>query len=58
MLVFSDNMNDSNNFVVKFLRKPTKRGKYFYFSIPIQLIRSEIIDPAEEYEIKIYRKKP
>jgi len=47
-------MNDSENFLVKFKRKPTKKGKYYYFNIPIQLIRSEIIDTNIKYEIQVY----
>ena len=48
-------MNDSKNFIVKFKRKPTKKGKYFYFNIPIQLIRSEIINSKVKYEIRIFK---
>jgi len=48
-------MNDSDNLIVKFERKPTKKGKYYYFNIPIQLIHSEIITPKVEYEIRIYK---
>ena len=44
-------------FVVKFTKKPTKKGEYYYFNIPIQIIRLEIIDPTIEYEIKIYKIK-
>ncbi len=45
---------DSKNFVVKFTKKPTKKGKYHYFNIPIQLIHSEIINPNVEYEVQVY----
>lgn len=55
MLVFNSIMKESRDFLVKFKRKPTKKGKYYYFNIPIQLISSEIIDPAEKYEIRIYK---
>ena len=50
-------MNDSNSFVVKFTKKPTKKGKYYYFNIPIAFISSEIISPNEKYEIRVFKKK-
>ena len=46
---------ESKNFVVKFKNKPTKKGEYYYINIPIQLIRSEIINPNVEYEIRIFK---
>jgi len=55
VLVFNILIMDSENFIVKFKRKSTKKGKYYYFNIPIQLIRSEIVNPNEKYEIKIYK---
>lgn len=51
-------MNDSSNFVVKFEKKATKKGKYYYFNIPIRLISSEIVEPEIEYEIRIFKKEP
>lgn len=50
-------MNDSENFVVKFERKPTKKGRYYYFNIPIQFIHSEIINPNFTYEIRVFIQK-
>ena len=47
----------SENLTVKFERKATKKGKYYYFNIPIQFIKSEIIDPNIKYEIRIYKIK-
>jgi len=43
------------NFVVKFRKKSTKKGKYYYFNIPIQLIRSEIVNLNTKYEIQVYK---
>ena len=51
-------MKNLKDFVVKFTKKPTKKGKYYFFNIPVQFIRSEIINPDLEYEIKIYSIKP
>ena len=42
-------------FIVKFEKKSTKKGRNYYFNIPIQLIRSEIIDPEAKYEIQIFK---
>jgi len=50
-------MNDSNIFIVKFERKPTKKGKYYYFNIPIQFLHSKIISPDTIYEIRVFVKK-
>ena len=50
-------MSDSKDFIVKFKRKPTKKGRYYYFNIPNQFILSNIIEPKSEYEIKIYKIK-
>ena len=58
MTVFNSIFMSSENLVVKFERKPTKKGKYHYFNIPIQLISSEIIKTSEKYEIKVYEIKP
>ena len=44
----------SKDFVVKFRKKPTKKGNNYYFNIPVQLIRSEIINLEVEYEIRIF----
>lgn len=57
MLVFNILIMDSENVIVKFKRKPTKKGKYYFFNIPIQLIHSEIVNLNEKYEIKIYKIK-
>lgn len=47
----------SEKFVVKFEKKATKKGKYFYFNIPIAFVRSKIIDPEIEYEIRVFKKE-
>ena len=44
----------SKNYIVKFRKKSTKKGNNYYFNIPIQLIRSEIINPELKYEIRIF----
>ncbi len=41
-------------FVVKFEKKPSKKGENYYFNIPIQLFRSEIINSKLEYEIQVF----
>lgn len=46
---------ESKEFIVKFEKKSTKKGKNYYFNIPVQLIRSEIIDPEEKYEVQIFK---
>ena len=48
---------EPKEFIVKFEKKSTKKGRNYYFNIPIQLIRSEIIDPEVKYEIKVFKKE-
>ena len=36
------------------VKKPSKKGKNYYFSIPIEFIRTGKIDPEKNYEIQIY----
>ena len=48
--------SEKDDFIVKFMKIPTKKGENYYFNIPIQFIRSEIIFPDVEYEIRIYKK--
>lgn len=42
-------------FIVKFEKKATKKGGNYYYNIPIQLIRSDIIDPEVKYEIQVFK---
>ena len=46
---------ESKEFIVKFEKKSTKKGGNYYFNIPIQLIRSDIVDPEIKYEIQIFK---
>ena len=39
----------------KIQKKIDKKGNNYYFNIPIQLIRSEIINPVIKYEIRIFK---
>ena len=36
------------------VKKPSKKGKNYYFSIPIEFIRTKKIDPEKDYELKIF----
>ena len=36
------------------VKKPSKKGKNYYFSIPIEFIRTKKIDPEKDYEIQIF----
>ena len=40
--------------VYKIVKKPTKKGKNYYFNIPVEFIRSGKIDPKKEYEMLVY----
>ena len=45
-------MDDSQ--ITTLIKKPTKKGKNYYFNIPIEYIRSGKINPEKEYEIQIF----
>ena len=36
------------------VKKPSKKGKNYYFSITIEFIRTGKIDPEKDYEIQIF----
>jgi hypothetical protein len=36
------------------VKKPSKKGNNYYFSIPIEFIRSKKIDSEKNYEIQIF----
>ena len=36
------------------VKKPSKKGKNYYFSIPIEFIRTKKIDPEKDYELQIF----
>ncbi len=36
------------------VKKPSKKGKNYYFSIPIEFIRTKKIDPEKDYELHIF----
>ena len=40
--------------ITTLIKKPTKKGKNYYFNIPIEYIRSGKINPEKEYEIQIF----
>ncbi|MFX0023911.1 MAG: hypothetical protein ACFE9S_16410 [Candidatus Hermodarchaeota archaeon] len=40
--------------ITTLIKKPTKKGKNYYFNIPIEYIRSGKIDPEKEYELQIF----
>ena len=48
---------DSKDILVKFKKKPTKKGKYYYFNIPIAFIKSEIINPNLTYEVRVIKRE-
>ncbi|MFX1567990.1 MAG: hypothetical protein ACFFCV_06455 [Promethearchaeota archaeon] len=39
--------------ITTLIKRPTKKGKNYYFNIPIEYIRSGKIDPKKEYELQI-----
>ncbi len=41
--------------ITTLIKKPTKKGKNYYFNIPIEYIRSGKINPEKEYELQIYK---
>lgn len=43
-----------NKKITTIIKRPTKKGDQYYFSIPIEFIRSKKIDPKKDYEIQIY----
>ena len=36
------------------VKKPSKKGNNYYFSIPIEFIRTNKIDPEKEHEIHVF----
>ena len=40
--------------ITTLIKRPTKKGKNYYFNIPIEYIRSGKINPEKEYELQIY----
>ncbi|MFX1375412.1 MAG: hypothetical protein ACFFA0_06345 [Promethearchaeota archaeon] len=40
--------------ITTLIKKPTKKGKNYYFNIPIEYIRSGKINPEKEYELQIF----
>ena len=36
------------------VKKPSKKGKNYYFSIPIEFIRTGKINPEKDYELQIF----
>lgn len=40
--------------ITTLIKKPTKKGKNYYFNIPIEYIRSGKINPKKDYEIQIF----
>jgi len=40
--------------IYKIIKKPTKKGKNYYFNIPIEFIRNERINPDKKYEIIVF----
>jgi len=43
------------NLIAKIIKKPTKKGDNYYFSIPIEFIRSKKIELDKRYELLIYK---
>jgi len=43
-----------NKKITTIIKRPTKKGDQYYFSIPIEFIRSKKIDPEKNYEIQIF----
>ena len=43
-----------NKKITTIIKHPTKKGDQYYFSIPIEFIRSKKIDPKKDYEIQIF----
>ncbi len=42
------------NRITTLIKKPTKKGKNYYFNIPIEYIRSGKINPKEQFEVQIF----
>ena len=40
--------------ITTLLKKPSKKGKNYYFSIPIEFIRTKKIDPEKDHELHIF----
>ena len=40
--------------ITTLIKKPTKKGKNYYFNIPIEYIRSGKINPKKQYELQIF----
>jgi len=40
--------------ITTLIKKPTKKGKNYYFNIPIEYIRSGKINPDKDYELQIF----
>ena len=36
------------------VKKPSKKGNNYYFSIPIEFIRTNKIDPEKDYELHVF----
>ena len=36
------------------VKKPSKKGSNYYFSIPIEFIRTKKINPEKDYELQIF----
>jgi len=44
----------TNEQITTLIKHPTKKGEQYYFSIPIEFIRSGKINPKKDYEIQIF----
>ncbi|MFW9875254.1 MAG: hypothetical protein ACFFG0_19275 [Candidatus Thorarchaeota archaeon] len=40
--------------ITTLIKRPTKKGRNYYFNIPIEYIRSGKISPEKEYELQIF----
>jgi hypothetical protein len=40
--------------ITTLIKRPTKKGEQYYFSIPIEFIRTGKINPKKEYELQIF----
>ena len=40
--------------ITTLIKRPTKKGRQYYFNIPIEFIRSGKINPKKEYELQIF----
>ena len=47
-------LKNMEKLIFKIIKKPTKKGEAYYFSITIDFIRSKKIDPKKDYEILVF----